>query len=103
LSEQEFQRLLDVIDTYFRPKVTVVDAADAVAKIRVMRPDLNDKELAKAVRVSPASMSVLLRIPSATPEERERMKGSGIMGAFLIIKESTNRKEEKKDDNLPTV
>ncbi len=95
MSEQEFQKLLDIIDTYFRPKVSVVDAAEAIAKLRTMRPDLNDKELAKAVGVSPASMSVLLRIPSATPEEKERMRKTGIMGAYLIIKESSNQEEAK--------
>lgn len=86
MSEQEFKRLTDIVDAYFHPTITIVDASDAVAKIKLMRPDLSDRNLAASLRISPTTMSILNRIHRASPEEREAMKGGGVLAAYEITR-----------------
>ena len=86
MSDAELDKRLAVVREYFHHSIKVTDAAKCAYEIRILRPDLNDQQLAKLFGISSGAISMLLLIARASPEDQDRVKDGGLIEAHTYLK-----------------
>ena len=86
-----------MIREYFHPSTSIVDAALAAEEIRILRPDLNDQQLAETFGISSGAISMLLLVARASPEDRAAVSGGGLISAHSYLKAKEVKVEHPLD------